>query len=174
MKKYFLGSIGGLNLTYDQTAVIGSMVLWIGLAAAGMVLFDLSLVEGILGGAAAVLLHWLSELLHQAGHARAARKTGYPMTGVHFFLILGRSIYPPDEGNLPGYVHVRRALGGPQLSLLVTVAAGITAAILNPMGGVVAALALFFLLDNLFIFTLGAFLPLGFTDGSTILYWRNR
>jgi hypothetical protein len=35
----------------------------------------------------------------------------------------------------------------------------------------VAALVL---LDNLLVFTLGAFLPLGFTDGSTILRWWRR
>ncbi len=32
--------------------------------------------------------------------------------------------------------------------------------------------ALFFFLDNLLVLTLGALLPLGFTDGSTILRWR--
>jgi hypothetical protein len=36
-------------------------------------------------------------------------------------------------------------------------------------------LLLFFFLDNLLVFTLGAFLPLGFTDGSTLLrYWPQR
>jgi hypothetical protein len=29
----------------------------------------------------------------------------------------------------------------------------------------------FFFLDNLLIFTLGVFVPLGFTDGSTLLRW---
>jgi hypothetical protein len=31
-----------------------------------------------------------------------------------------------------------------------------------------------FSLDNLFFFTLGALLPLGFTDGSTILRWMGK
>ena len=35
-------------------------------------------------------------------------------------------------------------------------------------------LGLFFLFDNLLVFTLGALLPLGFTDGSTLLHWRNK
>jgi len=35
-------------------------------------------------------------------------------------------------------------------------------------------LALFFFLVNLFGFTLGSLLPLGFTDGSTLLHWWNR
>ncbi len=26
-------------------------------------------------------------------------------------------------------------------------------------------------IDNLFIFTIGSLLPLGFTDGSTLLHW---
>jgi hypothetical protein len=32
----------------------------------------------------------------------------------------------------------------------------------------------FFFLENLFVFTLAAFLPLGFTDGSTLLEWRGK
>jgi hypothetical protein len=29
-------------------------------------------------------------------------------------------------------------------------------------------------LDNFFVFTLGAFIPLGFNDVSTIIYWMRR
>lgn len=174
MKLYDLTTLNGLRITYDMTAIIGSVALWIALAAVGVLLLDLSLIGSILGGFVAMILHWVGELFHQLGHARAAQKTGYPMIGIRGYFILGRSIYPKDEPDLPGYVHIRRALGGPQMSILVTVIAGVIAAALNPLGGVVWYVALFFMLDNLLTFSLGAFLPLGFTDGSTILYWRNR
>jgi hypothetical protein len=45
---------------------------------------------------------------------------------------------------------------------------------LSAAGGVAFYVAAFFALDNLLVFTLGAFLPLGFTDGSTLLYWLPR
>jgi hypothetical protein len=35
-------------------------------------------------------------------------------------------------------------------------------------------LALFFTLENLLVFTAQVFVPLGFNDGSTILYWWRR
>lgn len=174
MKTYALGQLGGLTLTYDLSAVAGSMALWIGLSVVGVALLDLSMLEAVLGGLAGVALHWAGETIHQWGHARAARRTGYPMTGVHYFLLLGRSMYPADEGDLPGSIHIRRALGGPQMSFLTSILAGVIAAILYPVGGVVRYLALFFFVLNFFVFGLGAFLPLGFTDGSTLLYWWNR
>ncbi len=34
--------------------------------------------------------------------------------------------------------------------------------------------SIFFFLDNLLVLTIGALLPLRFTDGSTILYWRGK
>jgi hypothetical protein len=47
--------------------------------------------------------------------------------------------------------------------------------LLQPLGDMAIYLALFFAADNFFIFTIGALIPLGFTDGSTILkYWRLR
>jgi hypothetical protein len=42
---------------------------------------------------------------------------------------------------------------------------------LRALGGLPWYLALFALADNLLVFTIGALLPLGFTDGSTILHW---
>jgi hypothetical protein len=39
------------------------------------------------------------------------------------------------------------------------------------VAGTLWLLATFFFLDNLLVLTLGSFLPLGFTDGSTLLEW---
>ena len=119
-------------------------------------------------GLAAMILHWIAVLLHQAGHATAARSTGYPMSGIRLWGVLGSSLYSPSEPALPPLVHFRRAMGGPLFSLLVTLLALVPLLLLHSETWA-WWLVLFFLLDNLLVFTLGSFLPLGFTDGSTLL-----
>ena len=125
----------------------------------------------IAAGLVSVLLHWGSDIVHQLGHAWAARTAGHPMAGIRLWGLLSASIYPSDEGSLPASVHIRRALGGAPASLLLTVIAAAVALALRPLGGVYWWVALFFFLDNLLVFTLGSLLPLGFTDGSTLLHW---
>jgi len=85
--------------------------------------------------------------------------------------LLGTSVYPPDEQTLPARIHIRRALGGPTGSLLLSAVAAVTALALRTVGGALWWVAVFFFLDNLVVFTLGAFLPLGFTDGGALLQW---
>jgi hypothetical protein len=93
------------------------------------------------------------------------------MTGIHMWLLLDRTLYPPNEPPLPADTHIRRALGGPIMSIAVAFALSILALLIAPIGGLVWYLVLFAMLDSLLVFGLGSFLPLGFTDGSTLLYW---
>ena len=169
-----LGRIAGLDLSAAPSAIIGFVLAWGALGAVGLTLLGLSAVEAILGGLLAAILHWCGELLHQLGHAWAARRTGYPMTGIRLWWLLSSSLYPADEPPLPRAVHVRRALGGPTASALWSLLSGLIVLALASAsaGGLIWWLALFFFLDNLLVFTLGALLPLGFTDGSTLLQWR--
>ena len=171
---YRLGSIGGLQLSLLPSAIVGSLALWALLSAAGIWLLGLSAGAALLGGLIAVLLHWFSEIVHHFGHAWAARRTGYPMTGISLWGVLGSSVYPQDEPPLPAMVHIRRALGGPIASLLLTVVASLIALALRPVGGLLGWVALFFFLENLFVFTLQVFIPLSFNDGGTLLYWLRR
>jgi hypothetical protein len=60
-------------------------------------------------------------------------------------------------------------VGGPAASLFLTLVGGTLALVTQPFNGVIWYLALFFFLDNLLVFTLGAFLPLNFSDGGTLL-----
>jgi hypothetical protein len=169
-----LGKIYGLDISVSPSALVWLAALWGILAVVGVALLHLSLVEAVVGALLATLLHVVGEILHQIGHARAARQTGYPMTGVRLWGVFGMSIYPPDEPALPAAVHIRRALGGPTFSLLVSVVALVILIVMSLFSkGLPFWLSLFFFLDNLFTFTLGSFLPLGFTDGSTIFYWRS-
>ena len=168
--RYELGRLAGLRLTAGPSVIVGSVVLWVIL---GNIALWLGAPAGaaIGGGLAAVLLHWASDIVHQIGHARAARATGHPMIGIQLWWVLSTSIYPRDEGPLPAAAHIRRALGGPIASLLLTLAAAALALALGPAGGAPWWLAVFVFLDNLLVLTLGALLPLGFTDGSTLLHW---
>jgi hypothetical protein len=164
--------LGKVTLTADVTALVGTIILWLGLTVVGILLLGYSLPKAILMGFAAMLLHWVADLLHQAGHALAARSTGYPISGIRLWGLLSSTVYPPDETSLPRSLHVRRALGGPIVSLLVSILAAAVLLLLHS-GSWIWWLDLFFLLDNFLVFTLGALLPLGFTDGSTLLRMMN-
>jgi len=93
------------------------------------------------------------------------------MQGIRYYWVLAASRYPKDEPELPAQIHIQRALGGPIASALFTVIWGILALNVAAAQGLAYWIILFLFLDNLLVFTFGAFLPLGFTDGSTLLYW---
>lgn len=126
------------------------------------------------GGLLATTIHFLSEFWHQLGHAQAAEQTGFPMKGMTYVGPLAFSVYPKNEGLLTADTHIQRALGGPIFSFLLALVMGGLALLLRLIGGLPLFLAVFSFLDNLFVFTIGALLPLGFTDGSTILTWWDR
>ncbi len=146
---------------------LATFLLWIGLSAAAYALGS-PLGESILIGLSATLLHWISVLLHHLGHFVASRGTGYPMSGLELgmFGILARDLYPADELELLPAIHIQRALGGPIISGMLSV---IFFLLLPLWSGNWYWLGLFILLENLFLFTLQVFIPLGFNDGGAIL-----
>lgn len=167
-----LFTVAGLRLSAVPSAIVGTLVLWMVLSGVGMALLRLPAVEAILGGLIATALHWCSDTFHHWGHAQVARRTGYPMVGLRYWAVFGQSLYPPDEPTLSASVHIKRALGGPIASTALGIVFGLTTLALWPAGGLVRWIAAFAALDNLLILGPGAFVPLGFTDGSTLLhYW---
>jgi hypothetical protein len=168
MKSIHLGKIFGLQIDLLPVTFLATLLLWIGLSAAAFYGIKIPLGESILLGLIATLLHWTSGLLHHLGHFLASRTTGYPMTGLQLGMIgiLARDLYPADESELPPATHIRRALGGPIVSALLSV---IFFLLLPLWPGNWYWLGLFILLDNVFVFTLQVFIPLGFNDGGTIL-----
>ena len=172
-RKIAAGNFGNLEISITPSAIVGFIALWLVITALGIFFAHLNFVESVLSGLVITLLHYLSELFHQLGHAGAARNTGYPMRGIRYVHVLAFSLYPKDEPELPGSIHIRRALGGPLVSFLVSVIALLILLVAQNVGGMFYWIALCFFLDNLLVFTLGAFLPLAFTDGGTIArYWR--
>jgi Zn-dependent protease len=171
---YRLGRLAGLELSCRRSVIPAFILLWSILSAIGLWVLDLPPLSALAGSLAAAFLHYCSELWHQLGHATAARRTGYPMKGIVFWAALSTSLYPKNEEELPRNIHITRALGGPISSFALSLAAGILAFALKPFGGAAYWVIVFLCLDNLLVFSLGALLPLGFTDGSTLLYWMRK
>lgn len=175
-REYSFGRVAGLKLLAIRPMLIGTILLWLAFSGLALWLLELSVMQAIAAGFVATLLYWLSDVIHQLGHAYAARQTGYPMTGIRLgtFLIFSTSLYPEDEPPLPAPIHIRRALGGPVGSLLFGILAGIVALLTGPLAGLLWWLALFLFVVNAIWFAIGALIPMGFTDGSTLLHWWRR
>jgi len=167
MKSIHLGKIFGMQMNLLPVTFLATFLLWMGLSAAAYVIGS-PLGESILLGLVAAFLHWTSVLLHHLGHFIASRTAGYPMSGLELgmFGILARDLYPANEPELLPAIHIRRALGGPTVSGLLSVIFFLQ---LPLWPGNWYWLGWFILLENLFLFTLQVFIPLGFNDGGTIL-----
>lgn len=167
-RPYYIGYFANLKHYARRTVIPASGGLWVALVIYAFYFLHFDMTKSILWGLFAVILHWLSELWHQLGHAEAARRTGYPMESIMLWCLFGASIYPSNEPELPSKIHIRRALGGPLASLLLAAVMAVVVFALRPGGPLVLNLARFVLVENIFVFSLGTLLPLGFTDGSTL------
>jgi hypothetical protein len=176
MNEFKIGKVAGLILSVVSLAVVGSILLLILLSGIAIGVLHFTVREAILASLLGVVLHWISALAHHLGHAWAARRTGYPMIGIRFGTLglLATSLYPPDEQTLPAKIHIQRALGGPLGSLLFSLVALVIALVFWIINDALGWVGTFFFLDNLLVFTLGVFVPLGFTDGSTLLHWWSK
>ena len=176
-KIYQLGTFGGLKLLIRPSALIGLLLLWTGLTSFTWRLMDFPPDQALAAGLGSTVLHFISELVHNMGHSVAARQVKRPMEGVLFWGLLATSLYPKDEKKVTPRLHIRRALGGPIASFILTILTGLQLAVVSPVAAqlppAIPFIAMFLFWDNLLIFTLGSILPLGFTDGSTILQnWK--
>lgn len=175
MRDVRVGRFASLDLNAAPALfVITSVLMWAFFAALGSIFFHVGIKSVVAGGLVLTVAHVASEVFHQMGHARAARQVGHPMTGVRLMGIIGISIYPAGEVELTPDQHLHRAWGGPPASFALTIAGGAVAWITWQVAPHYAWVPLVFFLDNLFFFALGAFAPLGFTDGSTIIHWTRK
>ncbi|HEX9069926.1 MAG TPA: hypothetical protein VF807_14220 [Ktedonobacterales bacterium] len=168
----YLGSIGGISVRAKPSAFLWSVVLWAAATEFSQFVLKTALPLAIIEGLAIVAIHWASDIAHQLGHALAARRVGHPMQRISLWFLLSSGLYPADEPELPPAAHRARALGGPTMSVLIALATGIIAWAMLAAGNHYAWLAVFASLDNLVVLCIGAFLPLGFNDGSTLLRLR--
>jgi hypothetical protein len=149
---------------------ISSLILWAILAGLAAWLGDLSWGQAIVAGLLATCLHWDSEWLHQMGHAWVAKQVGYPMQRIVFSWFLAAGLYPKNERKLPPEIHIKRALGGAPVSFVLALLGWLILTLFQPTG-IFGFLVKFYIWENFVVFGLGAYLPLGFTDGSTLLEW---
>jgi len=169
-----LYKIGHFNVMAKANIFPGGAALWAVISLAGYFLLHFSWATALTLGLACTAIQYLSESWHQLGHAAAAKSTGYPMSGFMYVWVLAVSLYPKDEPELPAEIHIRRAWGGPIASFLVVLVSGFLLRAAGGPSSFIDFLLWFIFLDNLLVFTIGALIPLGFNDGSTILYWWPR
>lgn len=170
MRETKLGQLFGLRLSFLPSAAISFLSVWAVLSLVAGFFLHASPPTALFWGLAATVFHWMSELVHNFGHAWAAQRTGYPMTGIRFWGTLATSVYPADEVQVPGRIHIQRALGGPAASALLSLLAGIIT-LASTTQSLSWWLALFVCMENLLVFTLQVFLPLKFNDGATLWRW---
>jgi hypothetical protein len=161
----------GLRLSAGSSVLLGSAALWALWSAIAVWWFSAAWTIALLVGPLAVALHWLSDLVHQIGHAWAARRVGHPAVALHFWGVFSTIIYPKDEPELTGSIHIQRALGGPLFSLGMSAIGALWLWLTPDSAPAWRWLVWFFFLDNFVLLTLQVFLPLGFNDGATIFYW---
>jgi len=163
----------GLRISVMPSVMPALALLWVILALIAIFAFGFPLAIAVGMTLVAVVLHIVSELWHQLGHAFAARATGYPMVGVRFWWLLAASVYPENEPELAPAIHIRRALGGPIASALLSLVAGLLWLVLRDSGPVGWVVGLWFA-ENLLLFTAQVLVPFGFNDGATIWHWLRR
>lgn len=169
--KHHLGKFFDLEIYMRPSALMGGLVLGVIFSLIAITWLPLSTGEAVFLSIFAALLHYDFEFWHQYSHARAAEKTGYPMEGLLFFTIFAISLYPKDEPELPAEVHLQRAFGGPIGSFLLSAAFAVILLFWRDGSGAIYYLVWFGYLSNFIWYTVGALIPLGFNDGSTILEW---
>lgn len=165
----------GLRFTVEPTFLVTTFASWAVFGVLGALFIPADDVNLVLFGLGAMLIFWLSDIVHNLGHALAARSTGYPMAGIRFWL-MGTATYPADEPELPPETHIRRALGGPILSFGFSLLCFALGWLLGESGGMVQQWLLFSGWLNGLFFTIAALFPLDVmgmqTDGGTILIQR--
>ena len=177
-----LGRYFGLDVTISRAGLLSYLLLAIVAALLGSLFRGLAPAPAVLAGALTSVIFFLSEMLHQAGHAAAARRVGHPMIGVHVFSLFGGSIYPRDEPHIPPRAHATRALGGFWINVLIGLLLLPLALYLWPRDALWAWVAAVAAFNNLIVLGLGSLLPIavpggggGITDGGTLLrLWRER
>lgn len=165
--------LSGLPVSVEPGFFAGTAIAIAALTTIAALALRFNFGASVFGACLATLLMWLSAVIHQLGHAIAARATGHRMLAITLgrYFVLSRSVYPADEGELPLSVHLRRALGGPVASLAGSIAAGLAALALQSSGGLLGAIAVFVFGLNFFAYTLQVFVPLRFNDGEVVWEW---
>lgn len=164
-----------MPVTIERSAQISTFVLLIVTIAIAVYLTHLTPLDCLILGLLMTALHWLGELLHQYGHYLMAEYIGKPATGTRLWWVLSITEYPSREQGVTPTMHIRRAIGGPIMSLFVLVGVLILAILFWNTGESLRLLLGWIIFEHVTIFVGGALMPLRMgnfsSDGGTILYY---
>ncbi len=178
VQRISLFTLFGLKVTISVFGIVSFLIAVPPIAWLAAHLLQLTFSQAVLAGVLSAIAMFVFEFIHQCGHAWAATSVGYAMTGIHWHSWFSPGIYPADEPPLPPSVHIRRALGGFWINVLIGLLLAPLAFYFWRRGGVPAWVIAFTSVWNFFVLGLGALVPVDvpgvFTDdGGTILhYWR--
>jgi hypothetical protein len=168
----------GLRYSVAKSALYGSALVWLVATILAYFLAHLTILDSIIAGVLATILHWLGEIVHQYGHYLASKAVEHPMIGVRLWAIIGSSLYPKEEGELPAGIHIRRALGGPAISFVVLIISAAVWYFVGSYSPMTNFLLLWIVWEQILIYALAALLPIKIgdfaVDGGTILYWLRK
>lgn len=166
-------SIGGFSLRLEMSAVIGWVVVVMVGANLYMFLYRTDYEAALRFGIIYWVIYMGGLLFHYFGHILASYWVGFPMSGLEFWWMFGRSIYPDNESQLTARQHIIRAAGGPVFSV-VWVAVLFLALSQQSSGNVFSVFMLQLSFVTALLLLVGTLLPLSFSDGGTILYYLRR
>lgn len=173
--KVFSFKFINLPVTFNWSGIIASIIMWLVLTIAAVVITSLTPLDALIVGLIAMLLFWVNDLLHQYGHYLAGKRVGYPMQELYTVGMIAASRYPKNEPDLPAEVHIQRALGGPVLGLIEIVIAGAVVAFFWGSAGTALRFLMGWFMLELTLLTLGSFIPFKMGkiefDGYTLKKW---
>jgi hypothetical protein len=172
MSKKPLFTILGLDNYIQPIAPVAALGLWVGLCTGLILIVGMPLSQALWLGGLLAITHYVFALIHDLGHAFVARRVGYPMIGLTWGTmgIFAGNIYPANEPPLPAKIHIQRALGGPIISAVATLIAGLFWSF-TTRGSWQWWWLGFMTLENGLIYTAQMLVPLGFNDGATLYKW---
>ena len=102
-REFRVFTLYGLPVSIVPGFFAGTGLTLLALAGIGLFALGFGLIPALAGAVAATALMWLSELVHQLGHAIAARRAGHPMIAITLgrYLVLVPAFYPSNEGARP-------------------------------------------------------------------------
>lgn len=166
-----------MPVSVPRSAQVGTLILVIIGTAIALIFTDLTPLDALIAGILMMIIHWLSDFVHQYGHFFAAKRVQKPSTGLKLWWILGTTRYPSDEGDLSPQIHAKRAIGGPIASTLLLLLFIVLWIGFQSKGGVLQLLLAWGIFLNAGVFVSGSLIPasLGWfnNDGAILLRsWR--
>lgn len=180
-RKINLGRFLNVEITMAMSSFVTMAIVFVVATLAASTLLSQEIGAAIIFGVGVVFIHWWGDFLHQVGHILAASRLKYPAYRLHFWGPLSTTMYPKDEPELLPTMHVKRALGGPIASIIVSFVYGLILYVVGEGYEPINWLALFGVVESILVFTLGALTPMNpfmpdsmkdfKTDGDIVLDW---